>query len=167
MWKGYLLYEVNYVIFQKRKNYGDSKKVSKNNCQRLVSEKGENRKNTEDFRPQWWIHLSKPIESTMPRVSHNTNCGLWAMMHDCRFICGNKGTTLAKEVCSGVWKIPWMEEPVRLQTMGSLRVRNDWVTSLSLFTFMHWRRKWQPTPVLLPGKSYGRRSLVGCSPWGR
>ena len=30
-----------------------------------------------------------------------------------------------------------------------------------------WRRKWQPTPVLLPGKSYGRRSLVGCSPWGR
>ena len=30
-----------------------------------------------------------------------------------------------------------------------------------------WRRQWQPTPVLLPGKSYGRRSLVGCSPWGR
>ena len=28
------------------------------------------------------------------------------------------------------------------------------------------RRQWQPTPVLLPGKSYGRRSLVGCSPWG-
>ena len=31
----------------------------------------------------------------------------------------------------------------------------------------HWRRQWQPTPVLLPGKSHGRRSLVGCSPWGR
>ena len=30
-----------------------------------------------------------------------------------------------------------------------------------------WRRKWHPTPVLLPGKSHGRRSLVGCSPWGR
>ena len=30
-----------------------------------------------------------------------------------------------------------------------------------------WRRQWQPTPVLLPGKSYGRRSLVGCSPWCR
>ena len=29
-----------------------------------------------------------------------------------------------------------------------------------------WRRQWQPTPVLLPGKSHGRRSLVGCSPWG-
>ena len=31
----------------------------------------------------------------------------------------------------------------------------------------HWRRQWHPTPVLLPGKSHGRRSLVGCSPWGR
>ena len=30
-----------------------------------------------------------------------------------------------------------------------------------------WRRQWHPTPVLLPGKSHGRRSLVGCSPWGR
>jgi len=30
-----------------------------------------------------------------------------------------------------------------------------------------WRRQWQPTPVLLPGKSHGQRSLVGCSPWGR
>ena len=30
-----------------------------------------------------------------------------------------------------------------------------------------WRRKWQPTPVFLPGESHGQRSLVGCSPWGR
>ena len=44
------------------------------------------------------------------------------------------------------WKIPWIEEPGRLQSMGSLRVGHDWATSLSLFTFMHWRRKWQPTP---------------------
>ena len=65
------------------------------------------------------------------------------------------------------WKIPWTEEPGRLQSMGSLRVGHDWVTSLSLFSFMHWRRKWQPTPVFLPGKSHERRSLVGYSPWGR
>ena len=64
------------------------------------------------------------------------------------------------------WKIPWTEEPGRLQSMGSLRVRHDWVTSLSLFTFMHWRRKWQPTPVFLPGESQGRGSLVGCHLWG-
>ena len=42
------------------------------------------------------------------------------------------------------WKIPWTKEPGRLQSVGSLRVRHDWVTSLSLFIFMHWRRKWQP-----------------------
>ena len=41
------------------------------------------------------------------------------------------------------------------------------LTSLSLFAFMHWRRKWQPTPVLLPGESQGRGSLVGCRLWGR
>ena len=70
------------------------------------------------------------------------------------------------------WQIPWMEEPGRLQSMGSLRVGHDWAwtlksdTSLSLFTFMHWRRKWQPTPVFLPGESQGRGSLVGCHLWG-
>ena len=47
------------------------------------------------------------------------------------------------------WKIPPTEEPGGLQSMGSLGVRHDWVTSLSLFTFMHWRRKWQATPVFL------------------
>ena len=54
------------------------------------------------------------------------------------------------------WKIPCMEEPGGLQSMGSLRVGHDWATSLSLFTFLHWRRKWQPTPVFLPGESQGR-----------
>ena len=64
-------------------------------------------------------------------------------------------------------KIPWMEEPGRLQSMGSLRVGHDWATSLSLFTFMHWRRKWQPTPVFLPGESQGQWGLVGFRLWGR
>ena len=53
------------------------------------------------------------------------------------------------------WKIPWTEEPGRLQSMGSWRVGHDWATSLSLITFMHWRRKWQPTLVFLPGESQG------------
>ena len=35
------------------------------------------------------------------------------------------------------------------------------------FTFLHWRRKWQPTPVFLPGEAQGRGSLVGCCLWGR
>ena len=53
-------------------------------------------------------------------------------------------------------RIPWTQEPGGLQSMGSLSVGHDWATSLSLFTFMHWRRKWQPTPVFLPGKSMDR-----------
>ena len=63
-------------------------------------------------------------------------------------------------------KIPWTEEPGRLQSVGSLRVGHNWVTSLLLFPFLHWKRKWQPTPVFLPGESQGQRSLVGCRLWG-
>ena len=62
------------------------------------------------------------------------------------------------------WKIPWTEEPGGLQSMGLLsRIRLSDFT----FTFMHWRRKQQPTPVFLPGESQGRGSLVGCCLWGR
>ena len=52
------------------------------------------------------------------------------------------------------WKIPWTEEPGRLQSMGSLRVRHDWASSLSLFTFMHWRGNGNHSSVLawrIPG----------------
>ena len=64
------------------------------------------------------------------------------------------------------WKFPWTEEHSRLQSMRVHGVGHDWGTSLSLFTFMHWRRKLQPTPVFLPGESQGRESLVGCCLWG-
>ena len=49
------------------------------------------------------------------------------------------------------WKIPWAEEPGGLQSMGSRRVGHDWVTPLSLFTFMHWRGN--GNPFQLPGES--------------
>ena len=84
------------------------------------------------------------------------------------------------------WRREWLPTPVfwpgefhglfhgvakswtcRPQSMGSLRVRHDWATSLSLFTFLHWRRKWQPTPLFLLGESQGWGSLVGCRLWGR
>ena len=64
------------------------------------------------------------------------------------------------------WKIPGAAEPGRLQSMGLLRVGHGWATSLSLFTFMHWRRKWQPTLVLLPGESQGWGSLRGIPSMG-
>ena len=74
---------------------------------------------------------------------------------------------MATHSSSLAWKIPGMEEPGGLQSMGSQWVGHEWATSLSLFTFMHWRRKWQPTPVFFPEESQGRGSLVGCRLWGR
>ena len=70
---------------------------------------------------------------------------------------------MAPHSSTPAWKIPWTEEPGRLQSMGSLELDT---TLLSLFTFLHWRRKWQPSPVFLPGESQGRGSLVGCRLWG-
>ena len=94
-----------------------------------------------------------------------------------------------------VWKIPWTEEPGRLYPIGSWRVGHDWSQLTHIHTHRQtgfpggsevkasawnagdpgpdpwirkipWRRKWQPTPVILPGESHGGRSLVGYSPWG-
>ena len=63
------------------------------------------------------------------------------------------------------WKIPWTEEPDRLQSMGSQSR-----TRLSDFTFTFYfhalEKEWQPTPVFLPGESHGQRSLIGYSPRG-
>ena len=62
------------------------------------------------------------------------------------------------------WKIPWTEEPWRAAVHGVAKSQ----TRLSNFTFtsLHWRRKWKPTPVFLPGESQGQQSLVGCRLWG-
>jgi len=92
--------------------------------------------------------------------------GLQRVRHDWGNLTCKMEKAMAPHSSTVAWEIPRMEETGRLQSMGSLRVGHDWATSLSLSTFMHWRRKWQPTPVFLPGESHGWRSLVGCSPWG-
>ena len=91
----------------------------------------------------------------------------WAMLYLGLATAVKSEKAMAPHSSTLAWKIPWMEEPGRLQSMGSLRVGHDWATLLSLFTFMHWRRTWQPTPVFLPGESQGQGSLVGCRLWGR
>ena len=74
--------------------------------------------------------------------------------------------TNSMDIClSKLWEMVKDRESGTLQSMGSLRVGHDWTTSLSLFTFLHWRRRWQPTPVFLPEESHEQRSLAGCSPW--
>ena len=113
-----------------------------------------------------WESLDTSIirESNCP--THITNKRL-AQIFEFRPYLGTHTEKAMVPHCSTVaWKIPWMEEPGRLQSMGSWRVRHDRATSLSLFTFMHWRRKWQPTPVFLPGESQWRGKLVGWCLWG-
>ena len=64
------------------------------------------------------------------------------------------------------WRIPWTEEPGGLQSMGFQKVGHDLATEHTQ-THTHFiYRQWHPTPVFLPGKSHGQKSLVGCSPWG-
>ena len=67
------------------------------------------------------------------------------------------------------YRTPGTAGPGGLQSMGSHRVRHDWsdlAAAAAAGKHSSPRRKWQPTPVFLPGESHGRRSLVGCSPWG-
>ena len=52
------------------------------------------------------------------------------------------------------------EQKVRIRCLTGKGIKN-------MLRTWHWRRQWHPTPVLLPGKSHGQRSLVGCSPWDR
>ena len=129
------------------------------------------------------MSLVKPPEAPQVNLSLLLrSCGSLYSVSLCPWSTSGKGWVLflyhstVTGICSGfineqamathsntlAWKIPLMEEPGRLQSMGSLRVGHDWATSLSLFTLMHWRRKWQPAPVFLPGESQGRRGLVGC-----
>ena len=99
-------------------------------------------------------------------INWNNRCCLF-LLELCQLqpLVGYREKAMAPHSSTLAWEIPWTEEPGRLQSMGSLRVGHDWVTSLSLFTFMPWRRKWQPTPVFLPGESQGQRSLLGCHLW--
>ena len=89
------------------------------------------------------------------------------IFHICKYLMKHIGEGNGIPLQYSCLENPWTKEPGRLQSMGSLRVGHDWATSLSLFSFMHWRRKWQPTPVFLPGESQGWRSMVGCRLWGR
>ena len=106
----------------------------------------------------WWKVKFSPYYSQIAQQE-------WEQYKYHQLICSEKA--MAPHSSTIAWKIPWMEEPGGLQSMGSLRVRHNWATSLSLFTFMHWRRKWQPTPVFLPGESQGQGILVSCRLWGR
>ena len=106
------------------------------------------------FRPVWGNIFLKSNSSIYYSISKGGREGFVCLDLTSEKAMATHSSTLA-------WKIPGMAEPGRLQSMGSRRVRHDWATSLSLFTFMHWRRKWESTPVFLPGESQGWGELGG------
>ena len=123
--------------------------------------------------PCWWHEWSEEMQpgdrcgpAEQPKFLENacdyisfipwTNLD-WTLTELCDFFfLSPSEKAMAPRSSALAWKSPWTEEPGGLQPMGSLRVGHDWATSLSLVTFMHWRRKWQPTAVFLPGESQGR-----------
>ena len=120
---------------------------------------------------KWWKNGVKDMRCKIMRWTQLAGLGatgpnfkefLWKISSSYKSVREGNGTPLQYSCLEN----PWTEEPGRLQSMGLLRVGHDWATSLSLFTFMHWRRQWQPTPVFLPGESQWE-SLVGCRLWGR
>ena len=114
----------------------------------------------------WWPGPCPSVHrSSLPPPLLTYQGKAWWNLFKCTIYNYQMEKAMAPHSSTLAWTIPWTKEPGGLQYMGSQRVRHDWATSLSLFTFMHWRMKWQPTPVFLPGESQGRRSLVGCRLW--
>ena len=99
-------------------------------------------------------------------------CSIIKSIHqDSNFSHGNFSSSISKlcnfQLCQNSHKISvW-----KLQFLKLMQIRLSkslcWCSFLSIGVATFWRRQWHPTPVLLPGKSHGWRSLVGCSPWGR
>ena len=82
---------------------------------------------------------------------------LWMRSHE--HLC----TSFCVETCfpfSWVWELPWWLRLLSVCLQWGRPGFDPWVGKIP------WRRKWQSTPALLPGKSHGQRSLVGYSPWG-
>ena len=84
----------------------------------------------------------------------------------CFLICDNEDVILQAILCHLV-KVMWPLISLQSTILYPVFIA-PWASKWNeLPPSMNWRRQWHPTPVLLPGKSHGRRSLVGCSPWGR
>ena len=127
---------------------GNKKKKRKNRIVMTVNP-------LDPHKTQLYPYLYDLLTKTNRLYISSAKIGLFGIICECE-----AEKAMAPHSSTFAWKIPWAEEPSRLQSMGLLRVGHDWATSLSLFTFMHWRRKWQPTPVFLPGESHRRWAAV-------
>ena len=105
----------------------------------------------------WWFLLSRAVHQ------------FWTAFSQISYYLRKKVTPLiVREEWPGL--VTWLKEILTdktpLYTSGMVGSYQSGKHHLFVSCKTTWRRQWQPTPVLLPGKSHGRRSLVGCSPWG-
>jgi len=106
-----------------------------------------------------WNDALQAIVFILPQIKLNLNSHIVQFFHSTyinykKYICILGALGVIREICR--------EAALRWERRDSV-----FCLSCSLFTFTHWRRKWQPTPVFLPGESQGRGSLVGFCLWGR
>ena len=88
---------------------------------------------------EFWVYIRRVLKRYLHLHAHCSAILIYT--HTMEYY---SAIAMAPHSSTLAWHIPWMEEPGRLQSVGSLRVGHDWATSLSLFTFMHWRRKCNP-----------------------
>ena len=115
------------------------------------------------FRQEYWSRLPFPSPGYLPDSLIETGSPAWQA--DSLLLSSEKA--MATHSSTLAWKMPWKEEPGRLQSMESRRVGHKVRDFTFTFHFHAWRRKWQPTPMFLPGESQGWWSLLGCCLWGR
>ena len=108
----------------------------------------------------WYIIRASLVAQTVKNQPAMQETWVWSLDREDPL---EKGMSTYSSILA--WRIPWTEEPGKLQSMGSQRVRHDRVTKHTHVVY-YWRRKWQPIPMFLPEKSHGQRILVGYSPWG-
>ena len=118
------------------------------------------------FIPLWLVPVSLFISLMVSNRELLFSYAYWASL----FLCSLAICTSFSEKCWSPLTNFSIGLFVLLGSKNSLYILD--INSLSAIWFANacpipWRRQWHPTPVLLPGKSHGRRSLVGCSPWGR
>ena len=113
-----------------------------------------------------------PLDSSVHRIfpGKNTRVGCHFLLQGIFLIQGLNLCLLSSPALAGKFfttaPLPGNLYFIQLKIYSCNKYLHNSGTLLSLFTFMRWRRKWQPTPVFLPGEFQGRGSLVGCCLWG-
>ena len=115
--------------------------------------------------------LECEVKWALESITTNKACGGDGIPVELFQILKDDAVKVRDSICQQIWKTQqWPEDWKRsvfipIPKKGNAKECSNYCT-IALISHVSRRRQWHPTPVLLPGRSHGRRSLVGCSPWG-